>query len=34
MILPLYVALEKIDPRLHRGGRGPVRQPLAAPSGG
>ena len=30
MILPLYVALEKIDPRLHRGRRRPVRDALAA----
>ena len=30
MILPLYVALEKIDIRLHRGGRGPVRQPAGS----
>ncbi len=27
MVLPLYVALEKIDPRLHRGRQGPVRRP-------
>ena len=30
MILPLYVALEKIDPRLLEAGRGPVRAALAA----
>ena len=29
MTLPLYVALEKIDQRLHRGGRGPVRRSVA-----
>ena len=34
MILPLYVALEKIDPQAHRGGGRPVRQPLAARSAG
>ena len=26
MVLPLYASLEKIDPRLHRGGRRPLRQ--------